>query len=170
MEWLVLLLFALLAIAIVLYNRLVYDRERVRQAWSDVLVQLKRRHDLLPKLVDAVRTYADFESSVVAEATRLRSRQDAPEATAERARLESGVSGALGSLFAVAEAYPELRASEQWLHLQQNISEIENHIQSARRYYNGAVKELNVRIDAFPSNLVAIAFRFQPAQFFNLES
>lgn len=154
---------------IVLYNRLVHDRERVKQAWSDILVQLKRRHDLIPKLVDAVKAYARFEEEILSEVTSLRARHDDYAQVTQRGALESRLAGSLGRLIAIAEDYTELKDSDQWLHLQQNISEVEQDIQSARRYYNGAVKALNVRVDSFPSNLVAGLFGFARADFFTLE-
>lgn len=154
---------------IVLYNRLVHDRERVRQAWSDILVQLKRRHDLVPKLVTAVQAYARYEEQILTEVTSLRARQDDYDQVTQRGALESRLGSKLGNLIAIAEDYPELKANAQWLHLQQNISEVEQDIQSARRYYNGAVKALNVRIDSFPSNLVAGLFGFMHAAFFALD-
>ncbi len=154
---------------IILYNRLVHDRERVKQAWSDILVHLKRRHDLIPKLVDAVKAYAGYEEKVMSEVTALRSRSDDWQDAGRRGPLEAHLSGSLRGLLAVAEAYPELKASDQWLNLQQNITAVEDDIQYARRYYNGAVKALNVRVDSFPSNLVARGFGFTHAPFFTLE-
>lgn len=169
MIWLAATLSLLLVTGIILYNRLVHDRERVKQAWSDILVQLRRRHELIPKLVAATRAYADYEGGALEEVTRLRARDDSVDEAAQRSQLESALSGAVRQLVVIAEEYPDLQASDQWLHLQQNVSTVEADIQSARRYYNGAVKELNVRVDSFPSNLVARLFRFHHADFFNLD-
>lgn len=162
-------LVAVLVAGIVLYNRLVHDRERVKQAWSDILVQLRRRHELIPKLVAATRAYADYEGDALEIVTRARAREDDINQAAARARLESALATRVRQLVVIAEEYPELQASAQWLHLQQNISAVESDIQSARRYYNGAVKALNVRVDSFPSNLVARLFGFRHAAFFELE-
>ncbi|MFM1891979.1 MAG: hypothetical protein RLZ44_1056 [Pseudomonadota bacterium] len=168
MEWLILLLAALVW-AIVIYNLLVRDRNRVLAAWSDIDVQLKRRHDLIPKLVDATRAYAGYEAATLAELTRLRAASDAQAEPAARAELEHRLGSRLHRLFALAEAYPELKASSQFLQLQRDLSDTEDQIQYARRYYNGAVRNLNVRIESFPDLLVARLFGFRPAAFFELE-
>jgi LemA protein len=170
MEILLLLLLPLIAWAIIIYNKLVRDKNRVLAAWSDIDVQLKRRHDLIPKLVDAVRAYARYEQSTLDHITHLRSAASATAAPTERERLESGLNEQLRSLLLLAEAYPDLKAGEQYLDLLEQLSDVENHIQYARRYYNGAVRNLNVRIDSFPDLLIASAFRFHPAAFFELES
>ena len=149
---------------------LIRDKNRVLQAWSDIDVQLKRRHDLIPKLVDAVNAYAHYERSTLDEITRLRSDADHTDAPGEKARLEAGLGDRVRELIAVAEAYPDLKASGQYLDLLRQLTEVENHIQYARRYYNGSVRNLNVRIDSFPDLLIARLFRFQQAEFFELES
>lgn len=155
--------------AIFIYNRLVRDRNRVFQAWSDIAVQLKRRRDLIPKLVDAVKAYADYERSTIEVITRLRSEAEHLDHPGELAQLERDLGSRLRKLVAVAEAYPDLKASEQFLTLLRQLSEVEDHIQFARRYYNGSVRNLNVRIDSFPDLLVARLFDFTPAEFFELE-
>jgi LemA protein len=155
---------------VVIYNLLVRDKNRVLAAWSDIDVQLKRRHDLIPKLVDAVRAYASYESRLVEEMTRLRADAERTEDPSEKGRLEGELSGRVRSLVAVAEAYPELKASAQYLELLRQLTEVENHIQYARRYYNGAVRNLNVRIDSFPDMVVARPLRFRPARFFEVET
>jgi LemA protein len=160
----------LLVGAITIYNLLIRDKNRVLAAWSDIDVQLKRRHDLLPKLVDAVKTYASYEQSTLEEITRLRSDTEQIETPAERGRLETLITGRVRELIAVAEAYPDLKANRQFVDLQKQLSDVENHIQLARRYYNGAVRNLNIRIDSFPDLLIARLFRFQPAEFFQLDS
>ncbi len=170
MEILLLLLLPLVAWAIIIYNKLVRDKNRVLAAWSDIDVQLKRRHDLIPKLVDAVHAYSHYEQTTLDHITHLRSAAAATTAPAERERLESGLSEQLRSLLLIAEAYPDLKAGDQYLDLLRQLSDVENHIQYARRYYNGAVRNLNVRIDSFPDLLIARAFRFLPAAFFELES
>lgn len=170
MSWiLVSILVLLLVWAVVLYNLLVRDSKRVEAAWSDIDVQLKRRHDLIPKLVEATRAYAGYEKQLMQELAGLRVEALQPHAPGELGRIEGGLGNKLHSLLAVAEAYPELKANEQFLHLQQQLSEVEEKIQYARRYYNGTVRNLNVRIDAFPSLILARLFRFRPAEFFELD-
>ena len=170
MEILLLLLLPLVVWAIIIYNKLVRDKNRVLAAWSDIDVQLKRRHDLIPKLVDAVNIYSRYEQSTLDHITHLRSAAAATATPVERERLESSLSEQVRSLLLIAEAYPDLKAGDQFLDLLQQLSDVENHIQYARRYYNGAVRNLNVRIDSFPDLLIARAFRFLPAAFFELES
>lgn len=155
--------------AIAIYNMLVRDRNRVRAAWSDISVQLKRRHDLIPKLVDAVKQYAAYEQATLERITELRRRSEDLRAVAEAAELERAVGGELQRLLALAEAYPELKANQSFLDLQHNLTEVENHIQFARRFYNGAVRRLNTRIDSFPDMLIARGFGFHPAEYFQLE-
>ena len=155
---------------IVIFNLLVRDKHRVSAAWSDVQVQLKRRHDLIPKLVEAVKTYAAYESGLFEDVTRLRGQAEQSDDPSEKAHLESALGGGMQRLLAVAEAYPELKASTQYLGLMQQLSEVENHIQYARRYYNGAVRNLNVRIDSFPDMLIASPFGFRQASLFELDS
>ena len=156
---------ALLLWGIVLFNRLVAQRNHAREAWSGIDVQLKRRHDLLPKLVEAVKAYAGFERQVLRESVEARS--GAP--TAERAAAENALTGRLRELLAVVEAYPDLKASRSYLDLQAQISEAEEQIQYARRYFNGTVRDLNILVDSFPSNLVARQFGFVPMEYFEIE-
>lgn len=170
MEWTMLTVAALLVWAVVLYNLLVRDRNRVLAAWSDIGVQLKRRHDLIPKLVDAVQAYARYEAATLEELTQLRAAAAAAADPAARGPLEGRLGQRLHALLAVVEAYPGLRASDQFLNLQRELSEVEDQIQYARRYYNGAVRELNVRVDSFPDLLLARLFRFRPAAYFELEA
>lgn len=162
---------ALLALAvwgIVLFNRLVRWRNQVREAWSGIEVQLKRRHSLIPNLVEAAKAYGGYESGVLERLTALRSGEAelTPGAVGEA---ESRLTRDIRRLVAVAEAYPELKASDTYLRLMQGLTEAENQIQYARRYYNGAVRELNVLVQSFPSNLVAGLFRFRPAEYFEVE-
>lgn len=158
---------AIVAWAIFAYNRLVRDRTRVQTAWSDIDVQLKRRHDLIPKLVEAVRQYAAFESATLSAVTGLRANSEPDPAAIGAA--ENGLSAQVTKLLAVAEAYPDLKANESFLDLQRNLTEVEQHIQFARRYYNGSVRDLNIRVDSFPDSLIARAFGFQSATFFDYE-
>lgn len=164
-----LLLTALLVWGIFIYNRLVRDRNRVQAAWSDIDVQLKRRHDLLPKLVDAVKQYAGYEQATLTTIVELRRRAAAATKIGERGSLESELGTGIQRLLALAEAYPELKANQNFLDLQRNITEVENHIQYARRYYNGSVRNLNTRIDTFPDLLLARTFGYRYAEYFAYE-
>jgi LemA protein len=154
---------------IVIYNRLVGDKNRVLAAWSDIDVQLKRRHDLIPKLVDAVKRYAAYESATLAEVTALRARSEQTVSIAEIGGVETQLAGKVRHLVALAEDYPDLKADDAFLTLQKDLTDVENTIQYARRYYNGAVRMLNTRIDSFPDILVARMFRFLGADYFELD-
>lgn len=169
--WVVLIIAASIAVAlVVLYNRLVRSRQLVDEGWSGIDVQLKRRADLIPNLVSVVKGYAAHENKVLERVTKLRAEavaQDAGDVT-RRGRIESRLSVAIGRLLALVEAYPDLRASENFLELQQALSEVEDDIQMARRYYNGATRNLNVLVESFPSNLVAGLFGFRQRDFFEI--
>ena len=154
----------------VMYNSLVGLRVRADSAWSDIDVQLKRRHDLIPNLVETVKGYAGHEKSTFENVTKYRSMAMQATGPADRAQAEGQLSMALKSLFAVAENYPQLRASENFTSLQKSLAEIEDNLQNARRYYNAVVRDLNTTIQSFPSNLVAGMFGFQPRAFFELEA
>jgi LemA protein len=155
--------------AIFIYNRLVRDRQRTLAGWSDIEVQLKRRHELIPKLVEAVRRYAAYEQSTLDRVTTLRGEARDGAAVDERGRLESGISRGLVSIFALQEAYPELKADRSFLQLQTDISGVEADIQFARRYYNGAVRNLNTRIESFPDLLLARLFGYRQAEYFEFD-
>lgn len=148
------------------YNRLVRDRVRVETGWSDIDVQLKRRHDLIPKLVMAVKQYAAYESATLEAVTSLRGETLEPQ---KSSNTEQAISRDLKSLLAVAEQYPDLKADQSFLDLQKNLSNVENHLQYARRYYNGAVRNLNIRIDSFPDTVIAKAFGFVKGSFFEFD-
>lgn len=174
MEILIIILIIAAVIGIFLwvtYNGLVALRVRVEEAWSDITVQLKRRADLIPNLVEAVKGYASHEKQVFQDVTEARSAvvnatAQGPEATA---KAENMFEGALKSLFAVAEAYPQLRASENFQQLQAELVDTEDKIQASRRFYNGGVRDLNTKIEQFPSNVVAGAFGFKKKEFFEVE-
>jgi LemA protein len=167
METIVALIPAILLIwAIFIYNRLVRDRNRVLAAWSDIEVQLKRRHDLLPKLVDAVKQYAGYEQATLSTITELRTRAAIVTKIDQRGSLEAELGAGIQRLLALAEAYPDLKANQHFLDLQRNITEVENHLQYARRYYNGSVRIFNTHIDSFPDLLVAQAFGYRFADYF----
>ena len=165
----VLILLALLFWAVFIYNRLVRDRNRVLAAWSDIDVQLKRRHDLIPKLVEAVRQYAAYEQSTLSALTRLRTESRQVSEVDRKGPLEQAIGEGVQRLLAVAEAYPELKANENFIALQREVSEVENQIQYARRYYNGAVRALNIRIDSFPDLILARLFGYRHAAYFVME-
>lgn len=164
-------LIAVSVFAIFLYNTLVKKRQMVEEGWSGIDVQLKRRANLIPNLVETVKGYADHEQQTLDNVTQLRaSAGSVPrDDVAGRAKAEGALSQALGRLFAVAEAYPDLKASENFSDLHKSLDEIENAIQMARRYYNGAVRGLNVAVESFPSNLVASRFKFEKAEYFEIE-
>jgi LemA protein len=164
-----LFVFVIIVWAIVIYNRLVRDRQRVLTAWSDIDVQLKRRYDLIPKLVAAVEQYARYEESTLTTLIELRSRTGQVSDVGERGAIESQIGGGLRSLMALVEAYPELKADQSFLQLQGELTEVENHIQYARRFYNGSVRNLNTRIDSFPDLLLVRVFNFIPQPFFALD-
>lgn len=152
--------------AIFLFNRLVRDRNQVRAAWSDIDVQLTRRHELVPMLVEAVRGYAAHERATMEAVTELRNQSAATQRLADKAGLEEQLEAGVRKLIVLAEAYPDLKASKNFLALQQELVEIEDHLQYARRFYNGAVRILNTRIETIPDVLIARLFGFQPAEFF----
>jgi LemA protein len=154
---------------IVSYNRLVRLRNMVREGWSGIDVQLKRRANLIPNLVETVKGYMGHERDLLEKVTDLRSRSMHAGSLGEKQLAENALTGGLARLFAVAEAYPELKASQNFQDLQQQVSEIEDQIQLARRYYNGTVRNLNIAIESFPGNLVAGWFAFQTAEFFEAE-
>jgi LemA protein len=155
--------------AIIIYNRLVRDSQRVMTAWSDIDVQLKRRYDLIPKLVAAVGQYARYEQSTLQTLIELRSSTGEVNDVAAKESLEVQISGGLRSLLALAEAYPALKADQGFLQLQRELTEVENQIQYARRYYNGSVRNLNTRIASFPDLLIARVFHYFPQPFFELD-
>jgi len=160
---------ALAVWAIALYNLLVRDRARVAAAWSDVGVQLKRRHDLIPKLVEVVKQHAGYERGVLERVAQARAQAQSAAGPADKRGPESNLGRDLQRLIAVAEAYPDLKASQSFLDLQRNLSEVEDTLQHARRYYNGAVNNLNTRVDTFPDLLIARLFAFRPAEYFELD-
>jgi LemA protein len=169
-EWIALTaIIATVVYAITIYNYLVRDRQRTRAGWSDIQVQLKRRHDLIPKLVDAVKQYAAYEQATLDQVTTLRNKAGNPRGVEQQGELESGISRSLVSIFALQEAYPELKANQSFLQLQTDISAVEADIQFARRYYNGAVRNLNTRIESFPDLVIARLFNYQPAEYFEFE-
>jgi LemA protein len=157
------------AFCIWLYNRLVHDRNQVRAAWSDIDVQLKRRHDLIPRLVSTVKAYADFERATLLAVTELREQSEQAPRLADKAALEDALEERLHRVNVVAEAYPDLKADENFRQLQTELADTENQLQYARRFYNGAVRIYNTRIQSFPHFLLARPLGFREAEFFEVD-
>ena len=162
----VVVLLAVVAWAVFIYNRLVRLRNQVRTAWADIDVQLTRRHDLVPQLVSAVRAYAAHESAVLEAVTSLRARALEQPGPRQLGEVESELEQAIGRLFALQEAYPELRASENFAKLQDDLVDVEEHLQYARRFYNGAVRDYNDATQRVPDLVVARGFGFAASEFF----
>ncbi len=162
--------FLIVISVVVIYNQLVKLRQTVRAAWSDIDVQLKKRYDLVPNLVETVRGYASHERALFEKVTEARSMAMRASSASERAKAENMLSDTLKSLFAVAEAYPELRANANFMQLQGQLKELEDSIEYARRYYNAVVRDYNTMIESFPSNIIASNFGFKKEEFFELES
>jgi LemA protein len=160
------ILAAIAAVVVVLYNRLVRSRNRVSTAWSDIDVQLQRRHDLIPQLVKAVDAYAKYEKATLEAVTELRAEAMRLVDIDARGEAEQALSEGVGRLLALAESYPDLKANENFLKLQAELVQTENYLQFARRYYNGSVRDYNTMTETVPSNLVANVFRFEPREFF----
>lgn len=161
---------AVVLAAIATYNGLVGLRQRVRQAFADVDVQLKQRHDLVPNLVETVKGYASHERETLENVIKARNAAVAASGPAAQAQAENMLSGMLRQLFALAEAYPDLKANTTFLEFQNALRAVEDEIQLSRRYYNGAVRNLNIQVESFPSNIVANAFKFTQAEYFELEN
>jgi LemA protein len=155
--------------AVSIYNGLVRRKNVVAEAWSGIDAQLKRRADLIPNLVETVKGYAGHERETFEDLAKLRSQGQAQADVAQRAQTEQAITAAIGRVLAVAEAYPQLRASDNFQSLQKDLADIEDQIQLARRYYNGAVRDFNVMIEQFPSSLVAGWGGFKPAPFFQID-
>ena len=154
---------------IFVYNNLIKNKNLVEEGWSGIDVQLKRRSNLIPNILNSVKGYMSHEKNLLEEITELRSQSNATNTVIDQGKAESALSGSLMSLFAGAENYPELKANNNFLDLQKQLQEIENNIQMARRYYNGTVRNNNVLVESFPTNLVANAFSFIKAEFFEIE-
>ena len=164
--WLSFFVGALLAWAVFAFNRLVRLRNQVKAGWSDIDVQLMRRHDLVPRLVEAVRAYAGHEQAVLERVTELRAQALATTSPAQLARLEQAIESDVARLLVIKEAYPELKASENFLALQRDLVDVEDHLQYARRFYNGAVRDFNDAIQRVPAVFVARPMGFSEAEFF----
>ncbi|MEI6528715.1 MAG: LemA family protein [bacterium] len=151
------------------YNRFVTLINNAKEAWADIDVQLKRRYDLIPNLVNTVKGYATHESTAFEKVTQARAAAMGAGNIADKGQAENMLSGALKSVFAIAEAYPELKANQNFLALQSELSDTENKIQASRRFYNGNVRDLNIAIEAFPGNVIANRFHFVKMELFTLD-
>ena len=173
--WIVVAIVALLFIAFIAsYNRFVRQRNLVQESWRQIDVELRRRHDLIPNLVETVKGYAAQERTVLTAVTQARgaavqAMQATSSGVAAQAQAETALGRALGGLFAVAENYPDLKSSQNFLALQQQLAETEDRIAAGRRFYNGNVRALNTRVEAFPSSIVASLFHFEKAEYFEVE-
>jgi LemA protein len=168
--WIALIILAVIAFVVIgMYNSLVRLRVRVDGAWADIDVQLKRRWDLIPNLVETVKGYASHERDTLEGVVEARNRAMSAQGPAAKAEAEGALTGALRQLFALSEAYPQLRAVESFTQLQGTLNEIEGAVQNARRYYNAVVRDYNTKIEVFPTNLLAGMFGFTRREFFSLE-
>ena len=165
----IIVVLVLAALVIGIYNQLVKLKNRTEEAWSDIDVQLKRRYNLIPNLVETVKGYAKHEESTLMKVTEARSNAINATNVQEQGAAENMLSGALKSLFAVAESYPDLKANENFLQLQNELVDTEDKIQASRRFYNGMVRDLNTKIESFPSNVIAGMFGFKKREFFEIE-
>lgn len=153
---------------IITYNLFVRDKNLIKEAWSGIDVQLKRRHNLIPSLVASVKGYSQYEKNLLEEITQKRSEAVKVESIKEIAPAESDLSGVLKNLFVVVENYPDLKASQNFIDLQNQLVEIEDQLQYSRRYYNGAVRNYNIRVESFPSNIIAGILKFKQDNFFEI--
>jgi LemA protein len=154
---------------IIVYNGLVRLKNRVEEAWSDIDVQLKRRYDLIPNLINTVKGYAKHERETLEKVTEMRAKAMSAQDTKEQAEAENALSETLKSLFAVSENYPDLKANQNFLELQRELSDTENKIQASRRFYNGNVRDFNIKIQIFPTNIIAGILGFKEKDFFEAE-
>jgi LemA protein len=165
----IVIIVAIIVILIALYNSLIRSRNRVDEAWSDIEVQLKRRYDLIPNLVETVKGYAKQESSVLENVTKARTMAMQAGSMEEKLKDENMLSGALKSLFAVAESYPDLKSNTNFLQMQSDLTDTEDKIQASRRFYNGTVRDYNTKLQVFPTNLFASMFGFKVREFFDID-
>lgn len=164
-----LILVLLVGVVVMLYNSLIKSRNRVDEAWSDIEVQLKRRYDLIPNLVETVKGYAKQESGVFEEVTKARSQAMQAGTMQEKLQDENILSGTLKSLFAVAENYPDLKSNQNFLQMQGDLTDTENKIQASRRFYNGTVRDYNTKLQTVPTNILANIFKFKVREFFDID-
>lgn len=168
--WIILGVIILIGLwAIAIFNKLVKNRNLVLEGWSGIDVQLKRRYNLIPNLVETVKGYAGHEKETLEKVVELRNSAAKAETASEKAPIENMLTQTLRQLFALAEAYPDLKANQNFLDLQGQLSEIEEQIQLSRRYYNGTARDMNILVQSFPSNLIASSFGFNKADYFEIE-
>ncbi len=168
--WIFIIVIAGIALIVAgIYNSLIRSRNRVEEAWADIEVQLKRRYDLIPNLVNTVKGFATQESGVLERVTEARTRAMGAQTTEEHAKDENMLSGTLKSLFAVAENYPDLKSNQNFLQMQNDLTDTENKIQAARRFYNGNVRDFNTKVEVFPTNLFASMLGFTKKVFFDID-
>ena len=170
MLWIIAIVGLVVLWLVVAYNGFVILVNRTKEAWADIDVQLKRRHDLIPNLIATVKGYAAHEEGVFTKVTEARAKALSAGTIAEKGQAENMLTDALKSIFAVAEAYPQLRAVESFTSLQTELADTENKIQASRRFYNGNVRDLNTKIESFPGNIIANMFKFAKQEFFEIEN
>lgn len=163
------IILAILIIAAFIYNTLIKSRNRVDEAWSDIEVQLKRRYDLIPNLIETVKGYTRQESSVLENVTQARAAAMGATKLEDKIQDENILTGALGKLFAVAESYPDLKSNQNFMQMQSDLTDTEDKIQASRRFYNGSVRDFNTKIQVFPTNLFAGILGFSARQFFDID-
>ena len=169
MWWIIIVVLVLVALWLMMtYNGLIRLQNQTKEAWSDIDVQLKRRYDLIPNLVNAVKGYASHESGVFEKVTQARAASMGAQTPGAKAEAENALAGTLKSLFAVAEAYPELKANENFMRLQDELSDTENKVQASRRFYNGNVRDFNTKLQVFPTNMIGNMLGFKPYEFFEI--
>lgn len=168
--WIILIVVVVILLWVIgIYNKFIRLRTRSEEAWSDIDVQMKRRYDLIPNLVDTVKGYAAHEKETLQNVTEARTKAMGAQSIEEHAQAENMLTGALKSLFAVSESYPDLKANENFLELQRELTDTENKIQAARRFYNTNVRDLNIGVETFPASIVANMFKFEKKDFFELD-
>lgn len=165
----ILIIVAIVIVVALIYNSLIRSKNRVEESWADIEVQLKRRYDLIPNLVNTVKGYAAQESGVLEKVTQARAAAMGATSPEEKAKDENMLSGTLKSLFAVSEAYPDLKSNANFMQLQTDLTDTENKIQAARRFYNGNVRDFNTKIEVFPTNLFASMLGFAKKAFFDID-
>lgn len=170
LSWIIIAVAAVVVLwLIATYNSFIRRINRCKEAWSDIDVQLKRRYNLIPNLIETVKGYAKHEREVLEHVTEARTKAMNAQSVEEHSKSENMLAGALKSLFAVSENYPQLKANENFLELQRELSDTENKIQAARRFYNTNVRDLNIKVYSFPANIIARSFKFKKREFFELE-
>lgn len=170
MQFIIIIVVVIIVFVVWAYNSMITMRNRVKEAWSDIDVQLKRRYNLIPNIVESVKGYAAHEDSVFTKVTEARSKAINATNMKDHGAAENMLSGALKSLFAVAESYPELKANENFLQLQNELVDTEDKIQASRRFYNGNVRDFNTKIQQFPGSIIANIFKFKAEEFFELDN